>query len=116
MTLPTKNVTIPLTDDLRIAYRALYDQYEALIEATTDPGLLEALNASQTDVDNILTKDSMYRLHANTALYQALLEQINSTNDDLAALKKQIQTVASHVAEAGDVIAAITKVLSLVPA
>jgi hypothetical protein len=114
MTLPTKGVTLPLTDDLRAAYKALYDQYESLIEATTDPGLLGVLDSSQTDVDNILTKDSMYRLHANTALYQALMQQIKSTNNDLAALKKQIQTVASHVAEAGDAIAAITKVLSLV--
>jgi hypothetical protein len=104
---------IPLADDVRAAYQDLYDKYEASIEATTDPGVLAALNASQAAVDDILTKDAMYRIHADTGLFQALLAQIKSTNDDLKKLKDQIAAVASHVAMAGEIIAAIDKVITL---
>ena len=112
---PTGSPTIPLTPPVRAAYQYLYNNYEAAIENTTDPGVLAALNSSQADVDDILTKDSMYRLHADTALFQSLLEQINSTNAGLAQLKAQITAIASDIATAGEIIGAINKVLSLVP-
>jgi hypothetical protein len=107
--------TIPLTLELRAAYQDLYDKYEAAIESTTDVGALEGMNASQLDVDNILTKDALYQLEANTALYDALLVQINSTNDDLKKLKAQMLAIANGVAIFGDVLGAIEKVLTMVP-
>jgi hypothetical protein len=73
------------------------------------------MNASQLDVDNILTKDALYQLEANTALYDALLVQINSTNDDLKKLKAQMLAIANGVAIFGDVLGAIEKVLTMVP-
>ncbi|ADW67112.1 hypothetical protein [Granulicella tundricola] len=110
---PAQTVAIPLTPEVRAAYQALYDANEALIENTTDPGFLAALNDVSTNVGNILTKDNLYRIEANNALFQALQQQINSTNASLLALKKQIQAVASHVSEAGTVLSAIDKVVSL---
>jgi hypothetical protein len=107
--------SIPLTDELRAAYKDLYTKYESAIESTTDVAILEALNASRLDVDDVLTKDTMYRLHANTELFAVLLKQINDTNEGLSTLKGQIAAVASHIALAGDIIAAINKVLSIVP-
>ncbi|QNI30519.1 hypothetical protein H7849_15355 [Alloacidobacterium dinghuense] len=112
---PPSQPTIPLTPEARAAYQDLYDKYETAIENTTDPGILQALNDSQSSVDNILTKDSMYRLHANTALFEALLSQINDTNNDLKKLKNEIAAIASHIATAGEILAAINKVLTLVP-
>jgi hypothetical protein len=106
---------IPLTADLRAAYEDLYAKLENEIENSTDPGSLEVLNAAQANVDDILDKDDMYRLHADTALFQALLEQINTTNADLKTLRDQISAVASHFATAGDILAAINKVLTLIP-
>jgi hypothetical protein len=113
--VPMGAPTIPLTPELRAAYQDLYDKYEAAIESTTDVGALEGMNASQLDVDNILTKDALYRLEANTALYDALLVQINSTNDDLKKLKAQMLAIANGVAIFGDVLGAIEKVLTMVP-
>ena len=113
--IPPGTPAIPLTPEVRAAYQHLYDLYEAAIEATADPGLLETLNASQTDVGNILTKDNMYQLHADTGLFTALQDQIKNTNDSLQTVKTQIAAVASHIALAGDIIAAIGKVLTLVP-
>lgn len=108
-------VTIPLSTEVRKAYQDLYDSIEAAIEGKKDAALLEALNAKQADVDNVLTKDDMYRLHANTELFQALCKQIKDTNEGLEALQKQISSIAAGFNEAGQVLAAITKVLTLVP-
>jgi hypothetical protein len=107
--------TIPLTPDLRAAYEDLYDKYETAIENTRDPGVSEALQASQLDVEDILTKDDLYQFEADTALYAALLQQITTTNTNLATLKTQIEALTSHVSTFGDILAAITKVLTLVP-
>ena len=112
--LPTAP-TIPLPDAVRAAYQDLYAKLETAIENTTDPAALEALNAAQLNVDNTLTKDNMYRLQANTELFQALLQQINDTNSGLKTLQEQIAAIASHFATAADIIAAINKVLTLVP-
>ena len=108
-------VTIPLSTEVRKAYQDLYDSIEAAIEGTKDTALLEALNARQAEVDNVLTKDDMYRLHKNTELFQALLQQINDTNDGLAVLQSQISSIAAGFDQAGQVLAAINKVLTLVP-
>ena len=108
-------ITIPLSTEVRKAYQELYDTIEAAIETTKDAAVLESLNARQADVDNVLTKDDMYRLHANTALFDALLRQVNDTNESLATLQKQISSIAAGFNEAGQVLAAINKVLSLVP-
>jgi hypothetical protein len=97
------------------AYNELYNKYETAIENTRDPGAHEALLASQLDVENILDKDRLYRLEANTLLYEALLGQINSTNANLKALRAQILAISSDISTFSDILAAITKVLTLVP-
>lgn len=107
--------TIPLTPELRAAYQNLLDKYQTAIENTADPGVLEALNSSRTNVDNVLTKDTMYRIEANTVLYGALLQQINGTNDELKALQAQILAISSGVSTFGDILGAIDKVLTLIP-
>jgi hypothetical protein len=109
-----KTITLPLSPALQAAYHDLYNQYEATIETTTDPGVLEALNASQLDVGNVLIKNSEYQIAKNTALYNALLTQINGTNTDLKALQKQIMAIAGKVQTFGTILAAINKVLGLV--
>ena len=108
-------VTIPLSTEVRKAYQDLYDSIEAAIEGTKGTALLEALNVMQAEVDNVLTKDDMYRLHANTELFNALLQQINDTNQALEVLQNQISSIAAGFNQAGQVLAAITKVLTLVP-
>ena len=107
--------TIPLTAEIRTAYLNLQDQYQLAIMGTSNVGVLQGLVASKLDVDNILTKDNMYRLNANTALFNALLGQIQSTNEELVNLKAQIAAIASDIATAADILAAIDKVLTLVP-
>ena len=115
LTVPPGSPTLPLSTEARKAYVDLYNTLETAIQGTTDVALLLALNPVQTQVSNVLTKDNMYKLHANTELFQALLAQIEDTNEDLETLQDQISSIASGFEMAGKVLAAINKVLTLVP-
>lgn len=105
---------IPLTDELRAAYQALYAQVETAIEGTADVTALEALNTWQGEIDEVLNQDAEYRLNANTDAFNALLKQINYTNTGLKTLQGQIAATASHFATAGNILGAISKVLTIV--
>ncbi len=107
---------IPLTPELRAAYQDLYDKIEAAIEGTTDVVALQALNAQQAQVDDILQKDDIYRLNANAEAFNALRQQINSANAGLKTLQGQIQSTASHFATADKILGAISKVFGLLSA
>ncbi len=106
---------IPLTPDLRAAYQDLYAKLENEIENSADTVALQALSGPYSGVDDILVKDDEYRVHADTALFQALLDQINSTNADLKTLSAQIAATISHFNTAGDILGAINRVLTLIP-
>jgi hypothetical protein len=113
--VPPSAPAIPLIPQVRAAYLDLYNKFETAIENTRDPGVHAALLASQSNVDDVLTKDDLYKIEANTSLYSALLDQINGTNSDLDALQGQILAISSGVSTFGDILAAISKVLTLVP-
>jgi hypothetical protein len=106
---------IPLTPDALAAYKALYDQYESSIESTTDPVLLQKLNDSQMAVANVINLNDQYIIAQNTDAFQALLKQINRTNDGLSDLQTQIKKIASNIDLYAGILSGITKVLSLVP-
>jgi uncharacterized phage infection (PIP) family protein YhgE len=112
---PPAPPTIPLTPAARASYQDLYNKLQSEIENTTDGIALNTLNDSRDEVDTILDMDDTYRLDQNTALFNDLLAQIKSTNSDLTTLKTQIAAVASHISTAADIIAAIDKVLTIVP-
>jgi septal ring factor EnvC (AmiA/AmiB activator) len=80
-----------------------------------DLATVQALNQWQPQIDQVLTQDDEYRLSENTAAFSALQKQIKDVNTGLAKLQSQISSIASHFAMAGEVIAAIDKVLSLIP-
>jgi hypothetical protein len=107
--------TIPLTPDVRAAYQDLYNKMQAQLDSTMDGAVIEALNTWQPQVDQVLRKDDEYKLSADTNIFTALQQQISSTNQGLKTLQAQISSIASHFSMAGDIIAAINKVLSLVP-
>ena len=106
---------IPLSPAVRQAYEDLNARMEMAIENTADVAVLDPLNTWQGEVDGILTKDAMYQLHADSALFAALQEQITDTNKGLKKLQSQIEAIGSHFAEAGEILAAINKVLTLIP-
>jgi ribosome maturation factor RimP len=107
--------SIPLTPDVRAAYQDLYTKMQAALDNTMDAAVIEALNVSQPQVDRILKQDDEYKLSADTNIFAALQQQISDTNKGLKTLQDQISSVASHIAMAGDIIAAINKVITLIP-
>jgi hypothetical protein len=113
---PPASPTIPLTDDVRAAYQDLYDKFEAEYQSNPDATARLAIEPARDNVQNVLTKDDMYKFDQDTALFKALLDQINVTNDSLKVVQDQIASTASHFATADKILAAISKVLSLVPA
>ncbi|MGA2806864.1 MAG: hypothetical protein ABSE87_01950 [Terracidiphilus sp.] len=109
------NPNIPLAPEVRAAYQDLYNKIQAGIDSTMDEATIEALNTWQPQVDDVLTKDDLYKLNADTAVFSALQQQINSTNQGLTTLRDQISSIASHFTMAADIIGAIDTVLKLVP-
>jgi hypothetical protein len=107
--------TIPLPPDVRASYEDLYAKNQAAIDSTNDFAVLQSLNASQLDIGNLLSADDQYRIHSDTAQFQAMLTQINTTNTGLKTLQTKIAGVSSKIAVFGQVVGAINKVLSLFP-
>jgi predicted P-loop ATPase/GTPase len=107
--------TVPLTQEARAAYEKLYDECELAIQGTIDPNILQVLNDAEAPIVDILDKDDVCRLEADTVLFQELRVQINDANETLKDLKSQIAAIASHIATAGEILAAIDKVLTIVP-
>ena len=118
-TLPVNNLpanpTIPLTPEVRAAYPDLYNKMQAAIDSTMDLATLQALNAWHPKLEQVLTQDDKYKLSADSAIFESLQSQINYVNQGLKTLRDQISSITSHIAMAGDIIAAIDKVLTLVP-
>lgn len=119
MATPLSNLpaspTIPLTPDVRAAYQDVYNTMQAELDNTMDEVAVQALNSWQPQVDQVLRKDDLYKLTKDTAIFDALQKQISYTNQGLKTLQGQIAATASHFAMAGNILAAINKVLTLVP-
>lgn len=112
---PPANPAIPLTPEVRAAYQDLYGKIQSGIDSSMDLATVQALNTCQAEIDQVLTEDDEYRLSSDTAIFARLQKQIDSTNQGLETLRGQISSIASHFAMAGDIIAAIDKVLTLIP-
>jgi hypothetical protein len=112
---PLPAPTIPLSPEVRAAYQDLYDTIQTAIDSTMDLETIEALNKWQPQIGQVLTQDAEYTLNQDTNLFTALEKQIQSVNDGLTTLRSQISSIASHFAIAGDITAAIDKILTLVP-
>jgi septal ring factor EnvC (AmiA/AmiB activator) len=111
---PVPAPTIPLTPEVRAAYQDLFNKIQTAIDSTMDLATIEALNAWQPEIDQVLTQNDEYTLSQDTNILTALQKQIKCVNDGISELRSQISSIASHIAMAGDIIAAIDKVLSLV--
>lgn len=107
--------TIPLSDDVRAAYDDLYDKLEAEYQSNPDATTRETIGTVRDNVSNILTKDDMCKFSQDTALFQALVGQINDTNAGLKTLQGQIAATASHFQTAASILGAISRVLTLLP-
>ena len=109
------NPSIPLTPEARTAYEDLYKKIQKGIDSTMDLAVIQPLNMWWKEVDQVLTEDDLYKKTKDTEVFDRLQKQINHTNEGLATLKDQISAIASHFALAGEIMAAIEKVLTIIP-
>ncbi len=106
---------LPLSSSVRGAYQSLYDTLESALDNTMDAAVVEAINPSLAMVDQVLKKDDICRLARNTVNLTALKQQISDTNKGLKTLRDQVSAIAEHIEIAGDILAGIDKVLTMVP-
>lgn len=116
MTPSVNAPSFPLAPEVRAAYQDLYDKMQSAIDSTMDATTVEALNPGLNQIDEVLTKDDIYKLAQNTENLKGLKKQIQAANEDLMKLRDQVESIASHISLAGDIIAGIEKILTLVPA
>ena len=105
----------PLSSAVRGAYQSLYDTLQSALDDTMDAAVVGAINPCLAIIDQMLTKDDLYKLASNTVNLSALKQQIADTNKGLKTLQDQVKAIASHIELAGDIIAGIDKVLTMVP-
>ena len=113
---PLPAYTIPLTPEVRAAYVDLYNKIQDAIDSTMDLATVEALNQWQPQVRLVLDEDDEYTFSKDTNIFASLQKQIKTVNDGITQLRGQIAAIAAHFAMAGEIIAAINKILSLLPA
>jgi hypothetical protein len=105
--------TIPLSDDVRAAYDDLYGKLEAEYQGNPDTTARLAIGPARDNVKSVLTQDNACKFSQDTALFRPLLSQINNTNTSLKTLQGQITATESHFQTAGDILGAVSNVLSL---
>jgi hypothetical protein len=104
---------IPLANNLRSAYEAVYNSLSAGYQSTGDLIVLKALGPARHQVSALLTKDNMYKLSADTKTFEALVKQIDSTNKELRTLQIEIQSTASHFSNAVEILGTIARLFSI---
>ena len=98
------------------AYQALFDALgRAYWEASTVENK-DLIHGAQESVGEIITAIDEQELADNTALFNQLAPKIKATNDALKKIQDQINNITRNISTAASVLAAIAKVLSLVPA
>jgi hypothetical protein len=112
---PDASPIVPLSDAARAAYQDLYHKIQTAIEETADAIALTTLNDSRSSIDDVLTKDNIYRLQLNTIKFSEVYDQVKQANGQLSTLKTRITAVSSHIRTAAEIVAAIDKVLTIVP-
>jgi septal ring factor EnvC (AmiA/AmiB activator) len=110
---PLPAYTIPLTTAVKAAYQDLYNKIQAALNSTMDLATIQALNEAWPQIDQVLDENDEYTMTQDTNIFASLQKQIKTANDGLTQLRTQIAAIASHFAMAGDILAAIDKVLSV---
>lgn len=113
--IPPVAPTIPLAPEVRAAYQDLYDSIQKTLDSTMDLATVQLMNQWQPQVELVLDQDDEYKISQDTAVFASLQKQIKDVNKGLTALRAQITSIASHFNTAATIIAAIDKLITLIP-
>jgi septal ring factor EnvC (AmiA/AmiB activator) len=111
----TGTPTFPLPPDVRTAYEDTYAKLQTAIENSADPVLLTLLNDSRMAIADVITADNQYRISQDDASFAALNKKFTAANDSLKTLQAQMEGIAKKVGAVASALAAVNKLVSLVP-
>lgn len=109
--------TPPLLEnpDLADAYEKTYDALGDAYWHASDIQSKDLIHGTQMMIGNIITALDEQDLANNTTAFAALLPQMKAVNDSLTEIKQSINKITRDFQTASTVVAAISKVLSLLP-
>lgn len=101
--------------DLAHAYQQLYDQLGTAYWHATDIDSKDLIHGTQTAIGDILTALDEDQLAGNSAQFTALLPKVKAVNDALKQIQESIKKITKDIDTASNVLAAVSKLLTLVP-
>lgn len=101
--------------DLADAYQHLYDQLGKAYWHATDIDSKDLIHGTQMAIGDLLTALDEDELAGNTAQFTALLPKVKAVNDALKRVQESINQITKDIDTASMVLAAVNKLLTLVP-
>jgi hypothetical protein len=101
--------------DLAMAYEQLYDELGRAYWHATDIESKDLLHGTQAAIGDIITAMDEDELAENTAAFTAMLPKVKAVNDALKEIQDRITRITKDIDTASKVLAAVNKVLTMVP-
>ena len=101
--------------DLIVAYRQAFQVLKDAYWHASDIPTKDLIYGVQTSIGQLLTLLNEQQLAENTADFTTLIPQMKSINDSLAEVKQSIDKITRDFQTASTILAAINKVISLLP-
>ncbi len=99
--------------DVAAAYQDVYDELGRAYWEASDVPTKDLIHGTQEAIGDIITAYDEEDLANNTALFLKLTPKIKAANKALQQIKDEISTITKNINTATEVVAAISKVLSI---
>jgi hypothetical protein len=106
---------LPPNPDLAAAYQQAYDALGTAYWDASDIASKDLLHGTQEAIGDIITALDEDAIAGNTAAFTALNAKVKAVNVQLQEIKDSISTITKNIDTASTVLAAVSKVLSLLP-
>ena len=107
--------SLPANPDLAAAYQQAYDALGTAYWDASDIASKDLLHGTQEAIGDILTALDQDQLAGNTNAFTALNAKVKAVNTQLQEIKDSISIITKNINTASTVLAAASKVLSLLP-
>jgi hypothetical protein len=106
---------LPRNPDLAAAYHQAFDALGTAYWDASDVASKDLLHGTQAAIGDILTALDQDQIAGNTDAFIALTPKVKAVNDQLKEIETSIKQITKNIDTAASVLAAASKVLSLLP-
>jgi hypothetical protein len=106
---------LPQNPDLTAAYQQAYDALGTAYWDASDLASKDLLHGTQAAIGDIISALDADEIAGNTDAFLALTPKVKAVNDQLKAIEASIKQITKNIDTATTVLAAASKVLSLLP-